>query len=70
MLRLLQIALIVVLLVVAWRLLRRWLLPPPPAESDSPKEFQPMGRCSKCGTHVPRAELEGTETCNRCRGAA
>lgn len=74
MVRLLQLLLVVVLAFIAWRLLRqwaaRWLLPPEtPREPSNDASFEPTARCKRCGTHVPRSELDDTQTCARCRQA-
>ena len=70
--RLLQILLIAVLAVIAWRLVRQWaknwLLPPdPPDEPSNDATFEPTARCESCGTYVPRNELDDAQRCPRCR---
>lgn len=61
--RLLLFLLLVALAFVAWRLVRRALAPP----SEPPPTFEPTARCARCGTHVPRAQLDATGACARCR---
>ena len=61
--RLLLLLLLVALALFAWRLARR-ALAAPPAE-DAPK-FEPTARCARCGTHVPRAQLDAAGLCARC----
>ena len=64
--RLLLLLLLVALALIAWRLLRGALGPPP--AQDAPK-FEPTARCARCGTHVPRDQLDAAGTCARCRAA-
>ena len=66
--RLLQLLLLVVLALIAWRFVRR-MLAPPASGSEPPARFEPTGRCASCGTHVPRAELDAAGRCPRCRTA-
>ena len=61
--RLLQLLILVALAVVIWRLVRKMLAPPP---TPPPPEFQPTAKCTRCGTHVPRAELDAAGVCRRC----
>ena len=61
--RLLLLLLLVAVAVIAWRLLRRALASP---ANEAPK-FEPTARCAKCGTHVPRDQLDATGACARCR---
>ena len=63
--RLVQLLLLIALAVIVWRLLRR-ALAKPPARDEKPS-FEPTGRCARCGTHVPRAELDAAGACARCR---
>ena len=63
--RLLLLLLLVALALVAWRVLRRGLNPP---AGEAPK-FEPTARCARCGTHVPRDELDASGACARCRAA-
>ncbi len=63
--RLLLLLLLVVLAVIAWRMVRGALKPP---AGDAPK-FEPTARCARCGTHVPRDELDAGGACARCRAA-
>jgi len=65
MARLLMLVLLAALALIAWRMLRGALTPPP---GDAPK-FEPTARCAKCGTHVPREQLDAGGTCPRCRAA-
>jgi hypothetical protein len=66
MIRLLQLLLLVALGLIVWRLLRRALAPPP---ADAAPRFEPTARCARCGTHVPRDQLDAAGTCARCRAA-
>ena len=63
--RLLLLLLLVAFALVAWRMLRRGLNPPP----DAAPKFEPTARCARCGTHVPREQLDATGACARCRAA-
>jgi len=63
--RLLLLLLLIALAFIVWRVLRQALAPPPPA-GDAPR-FEPTGRCEKCGTHVPREQLDTAGLCARCR---
>lgn len=62
--RLLLLLLLVALALVAWRLLRRATAAPPDA---APQRFEPTARCARCGTHVPREQLDAVGACERCR---
>jgi hypothetical protein len=64
--RLVQLLLLIALAVIVWRLVRRALAPPAAPPTDAPR-FEPMARCDRCGTHVPRAQLDASGTCARCR---
>jgi len=64
--RLLQLLLLIALAVIVWRLLRKALAPPPPTGGE-PREFEPTARCTRCGTHVPREQLDAAGLCTRCR---
>jgi hypothetical protein len=55
--------LLLALAYVAWRLLQRALAAPREAE---PPRFEPTARCARCGTHVPRAQLDAAGLCTRC----
>ncbi len=61
---LLLLVLLAAVAAIAWRLLRGALGPPP--AQDAPK-FEPTARCARCGTHVPRQELDAAGACARCR---
>src|SRR5689334_5532591 len=61
--RLLQLLLLAALVYVAWRLVRRALTPPAAAEP----QYAPTARCARCGTHVPREQLDAAGACARCR---
>lgn len=71
--RLLQLLLLAALVWIVWRLVRKALAPPRadgPAGPDGPGEqqtFEPTARCARCGTHVPRAQLDAAGACPRCR---
>jgi hypothetical protein len=64
--RLVQLLLLIALVVIAWRLVRRALAPPAAPRAD-PAAFEPTARCARCGTHVPRAQLDAAGACARCR---
>jgi len=65
--RLVQLLLLIALAVIAWRLLRRALAPPAPPPREDAAAFEPTARCARCGTHVPRAQLDAAGACARCR---
>ena len=65
--RLLQLVLLGALIWIAWRLVRKALAPPRADPADEPQRFEPTARCARCGTHVPRAQLDATGACPRCR---
>lgn len=65
--RLLQLLLLLALAYFAWRLLRRALAKP--AEPEAPR-FEPTARCTRCGTHVPRSDVDAAGLCPRCRATA
>jgi hypothetical protein len=65
--RLVQLLLLIALAVIVWRLVRRMLAPPPAPPPGDPAAFEPTARCARCGTHVPRAQLDAAGTCARCR---
>lgn len=64
--RLVQLLLLIALAVIVWRLVRR-ALAGPPARAEPPSPYEPMARCARCGTHVPRAQLDAAGACARCR---
>ncbi|ULQ45333.1 hypothetical protein JN531_009350 [Flagellatimonas centrodinii] len=41
---------------------------PPDATEDDPP-FVPMTRCSRCGTHLPRTDVDDDGCCTRCSGS-
>jgi hypothetical protein len=63
-----RLLLLIALALAVWHFARR-MLAPPPAGDGNPPRFEPTGRCAKCGTHVPRAELDAAGQCPRCRAA-
>jgi len=63
--RLLLFLLLIALAYIVWRTLRNALAPP--ASAAAPPKFEPTGRCAKCGTHVPREQLDAAGHCARCR---
>lgn len=69
MMRLLQLLIVVALVLLAIRAVRRMLAPPPAPGSGAPPRFEATGRCEKCGTFVPRRELDAAELCWSCRNA-
>jgi hypothetical protein len=64
--RLIQLLLLVALALIVWRLLRNALAPPAPGPGETPK-FEPTARCARCGTHVPREQLDAAGLCTSCR---
>ena len=66
MIRLLLLVLLLAALAwIAWRVLRQALAPPP--SGGEKQAFEPTGRCERCGTHVPRDQLDAAGACARCR---
>ena len=67
--RLFQLLILAGLAAIVWRLVRNALAPRPPAGAGSgePPQFEPMERCARCGTHVPRDQLDRDGLCPRCR---
>jgi hypothetical protein len=63
--RLIQLLLFAALIWIAWRLVRK-ALAPPAADAGATPPFEPTARCAKCGTHVPRAQLDAAGVCPRC----
>jgi hypothetical protein len=61
--RLLALLLLLALAYVAWRLLQRALAKP---REPEPPRFEPTARCTRCGTHVPHAQLDAAGLCTRC----
>jgi hypothetical protein len=64
--RLVLFLLLIALAFVVWRLVRGALAPPAP-RADAPPTFEPTARCARCGTHVPRAQLDAAGACAHCR---
>ena len=64
-----KLLLLIVLALVVWQIARR-VLAPPPAGGGEPAQFEPTARCGKCGTHVPKAQLDAAGLCPRCRAQA
>jgi hypothetical protein len=66
-----RLLLLIGLAAVVWRLVRNALAPPPASGAASgardAQGFEATGRCAKCGTHVPRAQLDAAGICQRCR---
>lgn len=71
MIRILQILLLLALIWIAWRMLRAFLSSRGGADRrdadrrETPR-FEPIARCGKCGTHVPREQLDPAGVCQRC----
>lgn len=38
--------------------------PPPPSRPE--QSYEPMGRCARCGTHLPQSALSRAQLCGRC----
>ena len=57
--------LLAALAAVVWRVLRALA---PPREPPPPR-FEPTSRCTRCGTHVPVAQLDADGLCTHCRTA-
>ena len=64
--RLLLLLLLAALAFVAWRLLRG-ALAAPREPGPAPPRFEPTARCTRCGTHVPREQVDAAGVCMRCR---
>ena len=67
--RLLQLLLLAALVWIVWRLVRNVLARPRVDPPGEPPQFEPTARCARCGTHVPRAQLDAAGVCQRCLGA-
>lgn len=66
---LLRVALLAAAIWLLWRLwtkLRPMLGSGPTAEPPAPPQFEPMARCSQCGTHLPAKALAPDGRCGRC----
>ena len=53
----------------AWRLLSRALNPPtasPRGDAAGGHDYQPLTRCSVCGTHNPQPVSGAAPICERC----
>jgi uncharacterized protein len=70
--RLLQLVLLAALIWIVWRLVRNVLAPPagPAAGAGAPPQFEPTARCARCGTYVPRNQLNDAGLCARCQSPA
>lgn len=66
MVRILQVVLILAILWIAWRMLRAWLSPRSGAERREKPRFEATARCVRCGTFVPREQLDAAGRCTRC----
>lgn len=66
MIRILQILLLLALIWIAWRMVRAALAPRSGADRRETPRFEPVGRCAKCGTHVPSEQLDASGHCSRC----
>jgi len=64
---LLLLLLLAAVAAIAWRLLRS---PPGQRPAGAPPKFEPTARCARCGTHVPREQLDAAGACARCRATA
>ena len=64
---LLLLLLLAAVAAIAWRVLR-----PAPGQrpAEAPPKFEPTARCARCGTHVPRDQLDAAGACARCRATA
>jgi hypothetical protein len=69
MIRLLQLLALAALAWVVWRLVRHALAPPGAGAGRKEAEFEPTARCARCGTHVPRGELDAAGLCRKCAPA-
>ena len=68
MIRIIQLLLLIALILIIWNLARRLLSPPPSGDGgreDSP-QFKPTQRCARCGTHVPRDQIDTAGQCLTC----
>ena len=59
----LRILLVAVLIWIVWRVVSKMLAPRD--EAQTPR-FEATQRCTKCGTHVPREQLDAAGLCPRC----
>ena len=66
MIRLLQLALLIALAYMAWQLVRKALAPRPGGAGGEPPRFEPTAQCARCGTYVPREQLDASGACPRC----
>jgi predicted Zn-ribbon and HTH transcriptional regulator len=66
MIRLLQILLLIALAYVAWRLVRNALAARAGTADREPQRFAPTARCARCGTYVPREQLDASGACPKC----
>jgi hypothetical protein len=71
MIRLLQLLILIALAVLVWRLVRNVLAArrgPGGGDASAGRspEFEPTARCVRCGTYVPRAQLDAAGVCPRC----
>jgi hypothetical protein len=64
-----RLLLLIGLAAIVWRLVRNALAPPSSAgpHPDAAPGFEPTARCARCGTHVPRTQLDPAGLCPRCR---
>lgn len=66
--RLIELLIVVVLALIVWRLLRDGLAARPrdPEGAPPPQPFEPTARCTQCGTHVPRSQVNAAGVCRQC----
>ena len=65
--RLFQLLLFAALIWIVWRLVRNALAPPAAGGPGAPPTFEQTARCARCGTHVPKAQLDAAGLCPRCQ---
>ena len=66
MIRILQILLLLALAWIAWRMVRAMLAPRSGSERREAPRFTPTARCARCGTFVPRDQLDADGICSSC----
>lgn len=51
---------------IAWRLFQYLIRAQKLQQRPPPEQFEPMARCSQCGTHLPAKALTRDGRCGRC----
>lgn len=66
--RLIELLVVIALALTIWRLARDLLAPR--GDASRPRDggaFEATGRCTSCGTHVPRRRIDAAGRCAQCR---